>query len=151
MSQVVSIRPEPLPNAPFASLFASAQKVAQDGARLLFLAVGWVLICGGILLVLVPFVHTLGVLLVAIGLIMVLRNSYRAKRQFIHMHRRHPKFVHPVRRLIRREPEVFPVLWQQVLRFERTVLPSRFRRAGAWRRRYFKRRSGFPPAIRSNP
>lgn len=140
MSQVVSIRPEPLPSAPFAGLFASAQKVAQDGARLLFLVVGSMLIAGGLLLVLVPFVHTLGVLLVAIGLIMVLRNSYKAKRQFIHMHRRHPKLVHPVRRLIRREPEVFPVLWQQVLRFERTVLPLRLRRAGAWRRRYFKRR-----------
>lgn len=138
MSQVVSIRPEPLPSAPFAGLFASAQKVAQDGARLLFLALGWVLITGGVVLALLP--GHLGVPLLAIGLIMVLRNSYRAKRQFIHMQRRHPKFVHPVRRLIRREPEVIPVLWQQVLRFERTVLPPRLRRAGAWRRRYFKRR-----------
>jgi hypothetical protein len=81
------------------------------------------------------------VLLLAIGLIVVLRNSYRAKRQFIQMHRRHPRFVHPVRRLIRREPEIFPVLWQQMLRLERTVLPSRWRRAGVWRRRYFKRRT----------
>lgn len=138
MSQVVSIRPEPLPSAPFAGLFASAQKVAQDGARLLFLALGWVLIAGGVVLALLP--GHLGVPLLAIGLIMVLRNSYKAKRQFIHMQRRHPRFVHPVRRLIRREPEVVPVLWQQMLRLERTLLPPRLRRAGAWRRRYFKRR-----------
>ncbi len=138
MSQVVSLRPEPLPGAPLAGLFASAQKVAQGGARLLFVAVGWVLITGGVVLALLP--GHLGVPLLAIGLILVLRNSYKAKRQFIQMQRRHPRFVHPVRRLIRREPEIFPVLWQQLLRFERTVLPSRWRRAGLWRRRYFKRR-----------
>jgi hypothetical protein len=138
MSQVVSLRPEPLPGAPLAGLFASAQKVAQDGARLLFVALGWVLIAGGVVLALLP--GHLGVPLLAIGLIVVLRNSYKAKRQFIQMQRRHPRFIHPVRRLIRREPEVFPVLWQQLLRFERTVLPSRWRRAAAWRKRYFKRR-----------
>jgi hypothetical protein len=139
MSQVVSLRPEPLPGAPLAGLFASAQKVAQDGARLLFVALGWVLIAGGVVLALLP--GHLGVPLLAIGLIVVLRNSYKAKRQFIQMQRRHPRFIHPVRRLIRREPEVFPVLWQQLLRFERTVLPSRWRRAVSWRKRYFKRRS----------
>jgi hypothetical protein len=134
----VSIRPEPLPGAPLAGFFAFAQKAAHDGARLLFVAVGWVLITGGVVLALLP--GHLGVPLLAIGLILVLRNSYKAKRQFIHWQRRHPRFVHPVRRLIRREPEVFPVLWQQLLRFERTVLPHRLRRAGIWRRRYFKGR-----------
>ena len=138
MSQTVSLRPEPLPGAPLAGLFAFAQKAAHDGARLLLLAVGWVLIAGGVVLALLP--GHLGVPLLAIGLILVLRNSYKAKRQFIHWQRRHPRFVHPVRRLIRREPEVFPVLWQQLLRFERTVLPYRLRRAGIWRRRYFKGR-----------
>jgi hypothetical protein len=138
MSQAVSIRPEPLPGAPLAGFFAFAQKAAHDGARLLFVAVGWVLITGGVVLALLP--GHLGVPLLAIGLILVLRNSYKAKRQFIHWQRRHPRFVHPVRRLIRREPEVFPVLWQQLLRFERTVLPHRLRRAGIWRRRYFKGR-----------
>jgi hypothetical protein len=138
MSQTVSLRPEPLPSAPLAGLFASAQKVALDGARFVLVAIGWVLITGGVVLALLP--GHLGVPLLAIGLILVLRNSYRAKRQFIQMQRRHPRFVHPVRRLIRREPEVFPVLWQQVLRLERTLLPYRLRRAGIWRRRYFKRR-----------
>jgi hypothetical protein len=140
MSQVVSLRPEPLPGVPLAGLFASAQRAAHGGFRLLFVAAGWVLIAGGVVLGVLPFLHTLGVLFLAIGLIVVLRNSYKAKRQFIQMHRRHPRFVHPVRRLIRREPEILPVLWQQVLRFERTVLPPRWRRAGVWRRRYFKRR-----------
>jgi hypothetical protein len=138
MSQVVSLRPEPLPGAPLAGLFASAQKAAHGGFRLLFLAAGWVLIAGGVVLALLP--GHLGVPLLAVGLILVLRNSYKAKRQFIHMQRRHPRFVHPVRRLIRRDPEVVPVIWQQMLRFERMVLPKRLRRCGAWRRRYFRRR-----------
>ena len=138
MSQVVSLRPEPLPGAPFAGLFASAHKATRDGFRLLFLAAAWVMIAGGVVLALLP--GHLGVPLLAIGLIIVLRNSYKARRQFIHLQRRHPKFVFPVRRLIRREPEVFPVMWQQILRFERMVLPPNWRRGGAWRRRYFKRR-----------
>jgi hypothetical protein len=138
MSQVVSFRPEPLPGAPFAGLFASAHKVTRDGVRLLYLAGAWVMIAGGLVLALLP--GHLGVPLVAIGLIVVLRNSYKARRQFIHLQRRHPRFVFPVRRLIRREPEVFPVLWQQFLRFEKLVLPSSWRRSAAWRRRYFRRR-----------
>jgi hypothetical protein len=138
MSHVVSLRPEPLPGAPFAGLFASAHKATRGGLRLLFLAGGWVLITGGVLLALLP--GHLGVPLLAIGLIVVLRNSYKARRQFIHLQRRHPRFVFPVRRLIRREPEVFPVLWQQFLRFERMVLPARWRRGGALRRRYFRQR-----------
>ena len=46
--------------------------------------------------------------------------------------------VFPVRRLIRREPEVLPVMWQQALRIERLILPAKWRRAAAWRRRYFR-------------
>jgi len=138
MSQVVSFRPEPLPGAPFAGLFASAHKATRDGVRLLFLGLGALLIVAGLGLALLP--GHLGVPLLAVGVIVVLRNSYRARRHFIHLQRRHPRFVFPVRRLIRREPEVAPVLWQQVLRFERMVLPGRYRRAIHWRRRYFRRK-----------
>ncbi len=138
MSQIVSLRPEPLPGAPFAGLFASAHKATRGGVRLLLQAAGWFLIVGGLLLELTPV--RLGVPMVAIGVIVLLRNSYRARRQFIHLQRRHPRFVFPVRRLIRREPEVFPVLWQQFLRFEKLVLPRSWRRGAHWRRRYFRRR-----------
>ena len=41
-------------------------------------------------------------------------------------------------RLLRREPEVLPVMWQQALRIERLILPSKWRRAAAWRRRYLR-------------
>jgi hypothetical protein len=137
MSEAVSIRPEPLPAAPFDGLFASAHRATRSWLKILFLGAGWLLIAGGLVLALLP--GHLGVPLLAVGVIVVLRNSYRARRQFIHLQRRHPRFVFPVRRLIRREPEVLPVLWQQVLRFERLVLPKSWRRGAAWRKRYFKR------------
>jgi hypothetical protein len=138
MSEAVSIRPEPIPGAPFDDLFASAQRATRASLRLLSVAVGWMLIAIGSVLALFPW-HP-GVPLLAVGVILVLRNSYRARRQFIHLQRRHPRFVFPVRRLIRREPEVLPVMWQQVLRVERLVLPGSWRRAATWRRRYLRRR-----------
>jgi hypothetical protein len=75
----------------------------------------------------------LGAPILAVGLVITLRGSFR---QFIGLQRRHPKILFPVRRLLRREPEVGPVAWQAVLRFERMVLPRRLRFAGKLRRRW---------------
>jgi hypothetical protein len=69
----------------------------------------------------------------------VLRNSFKAKRQFLRMQRAHPKMVFPIRRLMRRDPEIIPVFWQQYLRLERLVLPRRIRFAARCRR-YLGRR-----------
>jgi hypothetical protein len=117
-----------------------ARRVTREGARLLVVGVGSVLMAGGFVFALLP--GHLGMPLLVVGLIVVLRNSPKARRKFIVLQQRHPRVVFPVRRLIRREPEVFPVLWQQALRIERLILPSRWRRAGAWRRRYFRGRTG---------
>jgi hypothetical protein len=75
----------------------------------------------------------------------VLRNSIKARRRFVKMQQSHPNFVFPIRRLMRREPEVFPVVWQQLLRMERVVLPRRARFFKATRRR-LKGRSRLQPA-----
>ncbi len=75
--------------------------------------------------------HTPAILIAAVGLVLVLRNSFSARRIFIKAQRRHPKIVFPIRRLIRREPEVIPVIWQQTLRLEAWILPKRYR---FWRR-----------------
>ena len=77
----------------------------------------------------------LGAPVLAAGLVITLRGSYRARRHFIGLQRQHPKILFPVRRLLRREPEVVPVAWQAVLRFERMMLPRRVRFAGKLRRR----------------
>jgi hypothetical protein len=106
--------------------------------RAVAIAVGTLLMVVGIPLALAPF-H-LGLPLLVVGLVMVLRFSMPARRRFIRLQRKHPKVVFPIRRLLRREPEVFPVAWQQVLRMERTFLPRRWRMARQMRRRLFPSR-----------
>lgn len=138
MFPTVSLRPEPMTGASFAGAYAFARKATREGLRLAIVAVGSVIMAGGFVLALLP--GHLGLPLLVVGLIMVLRNSPKARRQFIHLQQRHPRVVFPVRRLIRREPEIFPVLWQQALRVERLIVPARWRRAGQLRRRYFRRR-----------
>jgi hypothetical protein len=81
----------------------------------------------------------LGVPVLVVGLIIVLRTSRPARRQFVGLQRRHPKLVFPLRRLLRREPEVMPVAWQQLLRAEKLVLPRKWRHAARLRRRYLRK------------
>jgi hypothetical protein len=100
-------------------------------------AFGSVLILFGAIGALLPW-H-LGLPILIVGLILVLRSSIQARRRFIGLQRRHPKVVFPIRRLLRRDPEVLPVAWQQILRMERLVLPRRWRPARGLRRRFFHR------------
>ena len=81
-----------------------------------------------------------GIPVIVVGLMIVLRNSFKARRQFVKIQRAHPKMIFPIRRLLRREPEVFPVFWQQFLRVERLVLPKRVRFGVRTRRRMSRRR-----------
>ena len=78
----------------------------------------------------------LGAPVLAVGLVVSLRSSFRARRRFVDLQHRHPKILFPVRRLLRREPEVIPVAWQALLRFERLVLPRSWRFARKVRRRW---------------
>jgi hypothetical protein len=80
----------------------------------------------------------LGAPVLAVGLVLTLRSSFRARRQFIGLQQRHPKILFPVRRLLRREPEVIPVAWQAILRVERGMLPKSWRFAAKTRRRWRK-------------
>lgn len=100
--------------------------------RILAIAVGLALMALGLVGALLP-THLLGAFMV-LGLILVLRNSFRARRSFMRLKRQHPRFLHPLRRLLRRKPEVWPVLWHELLRAER-LLPPRWRRLRRWRRR----------------
>ncbi|HEY3948497.1 hypothetical protein [Phenylobacterium sp.] len=108
--------------------------------RWLLLGLGGLLILVGIVAEVVPPpIHFMGMPLIVIGLMMVLRNSFKARRRFVEMQRAHPKVVFPMRRLLRREPEVMLVFWQQYLRVERVVLPRRYRFAVRSRRRFKQR------------
>jgi hypothetical protein len=138
MTHAVSLRADSEAGRRSGAAEGSARRLARAALRVLAIVAGCVLIASGLVLAVLP--GHLGVPLVAVGLILVLRNSRRARRNFIQLQRRHPRFVFPLRRLIRREPEIVPVMWQQMLRVERLVLPQRWRRAGRWRRRYFRSR-----------
>jgi len=106
-------------------------------ARAALIVVGWTLIAVGAVGSILP--GHLGLPVLIVGLIVVLRASRDARRQFIGLQRRHPKIFFPIRRLLRREPEVFAVAWQQALRLERMLLPRRWRPARKVRRRLFPR------------
>ncbi|HEY3694668.1 hypothetical protein [Phenylobacterium sp.] len=105
--------------------------------RAVLLTVGLLLLAVGFVGALLP--GHLGVPLLIIGLILVLRTSRPARKRFIRMQRRHPNVVFPIRRLLRREPEVIPVFWQQVLRLERRMIPQRWRVAKVLRRKLLRR------------
>ena len=115
--------------------FVAASRVQEEptalvrkGMRLALVALGLVIMVIGAPIAVIPWLHLPGALIFAVGLVIVLRNSFSARRTFIKAQRRHPKIVFPIRRLIRREPEVIPVAWQQTLRLEQLLLrPRRFR------------------------
>ena len=112
----------------------------RKGVRLALVGVGLAIMAIGIPLALLPWLHIPGALILATGLVVVLRNSFTARRTFIRAQRRHPKIVFPIRRLIRREPEVLPVAWQATLRSERLVLPKKLRFLSRLRRHLARRR-----------
>ena len=120
-----------------------AREIAARVARWLLLGLGGVIMVAGLILAPLPF-H-IGLPLLVVGLMIVLRNSFKAKRQFLRVQRAHPNMVFPIRRLMRREPEIIQVFWQQYLRVERLVLPRRARFA-IKTRRYLKRRFQRTPA-----
>ena len=112
---------------------ALAREIVARISRWLLLTLGGIVMLAG--LVLAPLPGHVGLPLLVVGLMIVLRNSFAAKRQFVRMQRAHPKMVFPIRRLMRREPEIVLVAWQQYLRVERMVLPRRLRFAVKARRR----------------
>jgi hypothetical protein len=117
------------PAAPSPSLW---RRLARAG----LITIGWLLIFVGAIGAVLP--GHLGLPVLLVGLIIVLRSSMNARRRFIGLQRRHPRIVFPIRRLLRRDPEVFAVAWQQALRIERAILPRAWRPARRLRRRWFR-------------
>jgi hypothetical protein len=122
------------PRALFRDIVA---EVGRSFVRWVALALGSILIVLGVLMA--PLPGPLGLPVTLAGLVLVLRNSFRLRRVFIKVQRRHPRFVFPLRRLLRREPEVAAVAWQQALRIERVFLPKSWRMGKQLRRKYFRR------------
>jgi hypothetical protein len=106
--------------------------------RFVLMGIGWVLLGIGAVGTVLP--GHLGLPLLILGLIIVLRASAQARRQFVGLQRRHPRIMFPIRRLLRRNPQVVLVAWQQALRVERFLLPKAWRSARRLRRWARRRR-----------
>ena len=132
--------------APSLRVMRASDEYARDLAgrvgRFLLVMVGLVVMALG--LVTAPLPGHLGLPILVVGLMIVLRNSFKARRRFVRMQKAHPKMIFPLRRLLRREPEVVLVVWQQMLRVERLIPHPRFRvlvRARRALRKALKRRA----------
>lgn len=79
-----------------------------------------------------------GLPVIVVGLMLLLRNSFKARRTFVRFQHAHPKMIFPIRRLLRREPEFLLVAWQQTLRIERLIVPRKLRFA-VRTRKHFRR------------
>lgn len=98
------------------------------------IVLGFIVLAAGFLLIIVPGHY----FLIVVGLIMILRNAYWARRQFVHLKRRHPNWIMPLRKLLRRNPQVVSVVWQQALKAERFFLRGRGALVGM-RRRFLRK------------
>ena len=114
-----------------------AREVVARLVRWGLVVLGFLIILAGVLIAPIPGPG--GIPVIVVGLMIVLRNSFYARRQFVKLQRAHPKTMSPIRRLLRRDPEIVPVLWQQTLRVERVVLPRRFRFVRRTRIRFRRR------------
>ncbi|HYE47647.1 MAG TPA: hypothetical protein VEA44_17910 [Caulobacter sp.] len=104
------------------------------------MALGWLVVVLGILIA--PLPGPMGVPVMVVGLVLILRASYGAKRMFVRAQRRWPRTMSPIRRLMRRNPPITQVAWQQLLRLERLVTAKGHRALARLRKRLKPRARG---------
>ena len=102
--------------------------------RLLLTLLGVLIVLLGVAIA--PLPGPMGLPLTVIGLMLVLRNSFWARRKFVRLQHRHPRWLFPLRRLLRKDPEILAVAWQQTLRVERLLTPRKLRFLVKTRRRW---------------
>jgi hypothetical protein len=111
-----------------------AREIAGRVKRFGLVLLGFAIIVLGVAIA--PLPGPGGIPVIVVGLMVVLRNSFKARRQFVRLHRAHPRMLYPIRRLLRREPEFMALFYHQTLRVERILLPKRIRFIQAARRRF---------------
>jgi hypothetical protein len=114
-----------------------AREVAIRIKRTGMVLLGFAVIAAGILIAPIPGPG--GIPVIVVGLMIVLRNSFKARRQFVKLHRAHPRVLSPIRRLLRRDPEIVALFYHQTLRVERILLPARIRFLKPLRRKFRRR------------
>lgn len=88
--------------------------------KLLMTFAGGLLMLVGV--VITPLPGPFGVPVILAGLIIMLRSSTWVKRYFVRLTQKHPRFMRPVRALLRPGAKVVALLWLNALRMERRVL-----------------------------
>jgi hypothetical protein len=114
-----------------------AREIAGRIKRFGLVMLGFAIIAGGVLIA--PLPGPGGIPVIVVGLMVVLKNSFKARRQFIRLHRAHPRVLSPIRRLLRRDPEFVALFYQQTLRVERILVPRRVRFVKPLRRKFRRR------------
>lgn len=117
---------------------AAARDIAGRLVRFGLVVVGMLVILAGVLIA--PLPGPGGIPVIVVGLMIVLRNSFKARRQFVRLHQAHPRVISPIRRLLRRDPRIVELLWRQSLRVERLLVPRNLRFAVRGRRLFRRRR-----------
>ncbi len=115
-----------------------AREMAGRIKRFGMVLLGLAIIVAGVLIA--PLPGPGGIPVIVIGLMVVLRHSFKARRQFVRLARAHPRVLSPIRQLLRRDPEYVAIFYHQHLRVERVLLPPRFRVTAKLRRRFLRRR-----------
>ena len=84
------------------------------------------MIAGGLLvalgLAISPLPGPLGLPVVLLGLVLLLRSSTWIKRQFVRLVQKHPKWLGPLRSLMRPHAKFIAIFWRFMLRAEGLVL-----------------------------
>jgi hypothetical protein len=114
-----------------------AREVAGRIKRTGLVVLGLAIIVFGIAIA--PLPGPGGIPVIVVGLMILLKNSFKARRQFVRLQRAHPKVLSPIRRLLRRDPEFVSMFYQQTLRVERILMPKRLRFVRGVRRRFRRR------------
>ena len=116
-----------------------AREVVGRMVRVSLASLGVLIVLAGIAVA--PLPGPGGIPVIVVGLMLVLRNSFKARRTFVRFQHAHPKMIFPIRRLLRREPEILLVVWQQALRIERLIVPRKLRFAVRTRKRLRRARA----------
>jgi hypothetical protein len=101
--------------------YSGAVALVRKARRWMWISVGGFLVAAGV--VIAPLPGPFGLPISVLGLVVILRHSNAAKRGFIRLQRRYPRWLYPVRRMMR--GCVVAVMWQAMLRVERFAAPGK--------------------------
>ena len=117
---------------------AASRDIAGRLVRFGLVVLGFLIILAGIAIA--PLPGPGGIPVIVVGLMVILRNSFKARRQFVRLHHAHPRVISPIRRLLRRDPHILKMSWHQALKIERLLAPKGLRFMVRSRRLFRRRR-----------